>query len=142
MKNHAMNLVRRIHPTLLSMWLVMACYGIVMQVIILIVTKRWLYYSLGAWVGVLLAMVCSGMLLHAIEGALDRGEKGAAGYAIRSYMLRLSLIAAVFAVLAVTGAGSVVTAFVGVFSIKISAYLQGTIQKLPFIGKLFVNGRK
>lgn len=130
-----MNLIRRIHPTLLSMWIVMVGYGIVMQMIILIATKRWLYYSLGAWVGVLLAMVCSGMLLHAIEGALDRGEKGATAYAIRSYVLRLSLIAAVFAVLAVTGAGSVVTAFIGVFSMKISAYLQGTIQKLPFIGK-------
>ncbi len=135
MKNRVMNLIRRIHPTLLSMWIVMVGYGIVMQVIILIVTKRWLYYSLGAWVGVLLAVVCSGMLLHAIEGALDRGEKGATGYAIRSYALRLSLIAAVFVVLAVTGAGSVVTAFIGVFSMKISAYLQGTIQKLPFIGK-------
>lgn len=129
-----MNLLRRIHPTLLSMWIVMIGYGVVMQAIILLVTKRCLYYSLGAWVGILLALVCSGMLLHAVEGALDRDEKGATGYAIRSYALRLSLIAVVLAVLAVTGVGSVVTAFIGVFSIKISAYLQGIVQKLPIIG--------
>lgn len=116
------------------MWIVMIGYGVVMQVVILLVTRRRLYYSLGAWVGVLLALVCSGMLLHAVEGALDRGEKGAAGYAIRSYVLRLALVAAVLAVLAVTGVGSVVTAFIGVFSIKISAYLQGFVQKLPIIG--------
>ena len=114
----------KIHPTLLGMWRIMALWGVLMQVIILIATKRRLYYSVGAWAGVLTAILWGGMMLHAISNTMDREGRSATIYSYSQYVLRLLLVIAVFFFLALTGLRSVPAAFIGMFSLKISAYLQ------------------
>ena len=128
-------LIEKVHPTLLEMWLVMACWGAAAQVIICVAAKRKLYYSIGVWAGVLTAVFCSGMMLHGIRGALDRDEKSAVGYSYRQYALRAAVVLAVFTGRAFFQLKSVVGMFIGFFSLKISAYLQPAVHRLSIVQK-------
>ncbi len=126
-------LIEKIHPTLLEMWLVTALYGCAAQIVICIVAKQRLYYSIGLWAGVATAVLCGGLMLHGIRGALDRDEKSAVSYSYRQYALRAAIVLAVFLGLAFFSLQSVVGMFIGFFSLKISAYLQPWVHRLPIV---------
>lgn len=115
---------RKIHPTLLGMWLLMAAYGIVLQMIIILIGKQVLYASIGAWAGVGVAQILAGLMLWSIERALNREEKDATLFYYRSFVIRVAIVVIVFSILAHFKIGSVVTAFIGFFSLKVAGYLQ------------------
>lgn len=126
-------LIQKLHPTLLEMWLVMAVYGVAAQILILFIAKKKGFYSIGLWAGICTAILCAGLMLHGIRGALDRDEKSAVGYSYRQYALRAAIVLAVFFGLAFLDFRSVIGMFIGFFSLKISAYLQPWVHRLPIV---------
>ncbi len=128
---------KRLHPTLAEMWLIIGVWGVLLQAVILIFTNRRLYYSIGCWAGIFLAVLCSGLMLRAITNGLDMEEEDAAKYYHRQYAIRALTVVVVFFALALSRAGSVLTAFGGVFSLKASAYLQPAVHRLPVMSRLF-----
>lgn len=122
-------MLKKIHPTLLGMWLLMVVYGIVLQMIIFLWGKQVLYASVGAWAGVTVAMILAGLMLRTILGALDRKEKNATVFHYKQYVLRVLIVLTVFAALVFFEIGSVLTAFFGFLSLKIAAYLQPVLKR-------------
>lgn len=120
---------KKIHPTLLGMWLIMLAYGVVLQLILLGLGKKVRYASVGAWAGVALAMTCAGAMLWSITAALNKQENRLTTGYYKYYALRLLLVVAVFGVLLISRWGSVAMAFLGFFSLKLSAYLQPVLKK-------------
>lgn len=120
---------KKIHPTLWGMWLIMLVYGVVLQLILLGIGKQVRYASVGAWAGVALAMICAGLMLWSITAALNKQETRITTRYYKSYALRLLLVLAVFGALLIFRWGSVGTAFIGFFSLKLSAYLQPVLKK-------------
>ncbi len=126
--------------TLFQMWAVMICFGVVLELIALIAAKQRLYYSVGIWAGVAVSVVNSGLMLHAIDNMLDREGKGAVAYSVVWYVVRTVIALAVFFGLALSQIGSAAAAIVGMFSLKLSAYLQPYLQKLLDKRKLSEDG--
>ena len=113
------------------------CYGIFVQFILLgaywwFALKEPGYYAAGLWTGILLAMFLVILMDRSIVYAVDLEPRKAASYQSGRYLVRAVTVVAVFALLAWSGAGSVLMAFVGLWSIKCSAYLYPVIQKQIF----------
>lgn len=123
-------LTDQISPTLLELWLGMLLYGLLIQIILLVATKQRLYYSIGLWTGIVMAIFLGGMILYSINRAVDRDEEHAKSYTFGQYCMRMAVSIVVFAILAWFHIGSLVTAFIGVLSLKLSAYAQPGIHKL------------
>lgn len=111
-------------------------YGILVQIICLVVTDHRLSVSVGLWIGIATAL---GMMVHmkrSIEDALDFGEEGAAKHMRKTYVIRLFIVAIVFGVIAYFRVGNIIMALIGVMSLKMSAYLQ------PWTHRIFVRLQK
>ncbi|MBS4980270.1 MAG: hypothetical protein KHZ72_02710 [Lachnospiraceae bacterium] len=111
-------------------------YGILAQMICLIVADNLLFVSVGLWIGIATAL---GMMVHmkrSIEDALDFGEEGAPKHMRKAYVVRLLIVAVIFGVTAYFKVGNIIAALIGVMSLKISAYLQ------PWTHQVFVRLQK
>lgn len=111
-------------------------YGILTQIICLVVTDNTLSVAAGLWIGIATAL---GMMIHmkrSIEDALDFGEEGAPKHMRKTYVIRLFVVAVVFGVTAYFQVGNIIAALIGVMSLKISAYLQ------PWTHRVFVRLQK
>lgn len=105
-------------------------YGILAQVICLMVSDDLLFSTVGLWIGIATAL---GMMLHmkrSIEDALDYGESGAAKHIRKTYALRFFVVAVVFGVTIYFKVGNIITALIGVMSLKIAAYLQPCVHRV------------
>lgn len=130
-------MLRRINPVLPELLAGILLYGIVLQL-----TGMWFVadkqqYSLGLWIGVVLAM---GMAVNMAVVILDAVDAMAArGTAVRTGLW--SVLRYVVAVGAFIGvwyfkAGNLLAMFLGLMRLKISAYLQ------PFLHKFFLRIQK
>lgn len=124
-------MIKKLPSVIKELFFLIASYGICVEIIVLIVTKDWLFYSIGLIVGLILAM---GMCVHmyiSIEEALDRGESGAQKHVSKMYAFRVGVIFIVAGIMFYFKIGSVVSLFIGMMGLKVSAYLQ------PFTHKFF-----
>lgn len=99
-------------------------YGIIVQIICLIVPGNRLQYSIGLWIGIVVGM---GMLVHmrnSLNEALDLGEDGARKYMQKSYAVRYVTVIIIFLVVSYLQIANVVTLLIGIMGLKLSAYLQ------------------
>lgn len=99
-------------------------YGIVVQIICLIIPGDRLQYSIGLWIGIAAG---SGMLVHmrnSLNEALDLGEDGAQKHMQKSYAMRYVAVVIIFLVVSHFGLANVVTLLIGIMGLKVSAYLQ------------------
>ncbi|MCR5249700.1 MAG: hypothetical protein K6E50_03750 [Lachnospiraceae bacterium] len=112
------------HSTLVELWLGIPVWGLVFELLILIFLDRKGYYSLGLWLGLLGAGLVAVHMEHTISRALDAGEAGANKVMVAGYLVRYFTMAVLLAVLAVSGIGDPIAAFIGLFTLKLSAYLQ------------------
>ncbi|MEF9941229.1 MAG: hypothetical protein RSA90_06570 [Lachnospiraceae bacterium] len=107
-------------------------FGIVVQMILIILSQEVGYRSIGLWVGTFTAI---GIVIHmkrSIEDALDLGEDGATKHVAKSYAFRILVVLLVFGTVVYFKLGSIFTTFIGFMGLKISAYLQPYIHKILF----------
>ena len=105
-------------------------FGVVEQIVCLIISKDYLYNAVGLWSGIIVAIGMAVHLKRSIEDALDFGEEGAAKHIRKSYAVRMITAFLVMGVVVYFDLGNPLTLLAGVIPLKISAYLQPHMHKV------------
>lgn len=107
-------------------------YYIIGQIIILILTHRRLYCTVGFILGTMISIF---MIIHmaiAMEQAMSMKEKGADFHIRKTTAIRLVAVFLMLVIVGLTDAGNILAAVAGLMALKVSAYLQ------PFTHKVLV----
>ena len=112
--------------------------GALIQVGMLIAFENYLYNAIGLWTGIAIACFMAIHLKRSIEDSLDMWEEDAVKHARTAYATRTAITLAVIGIVIYFKIGNPFTVVLGIFPLKLSAYLQ------PLIHKIFlkINGTK
>ena len=122
------------NETLVELLIGIISLGIIMQIVCLIVSGNYLYNAIGLWCGIGLCCFSAIHMQRSIEDAVDLGEEGATKHVRKGYVLRMFVAILVIGCVIYFEIGNYVTLLIGVFALKIGAYLQPTTHKL--LGKI------
>lgn len=117
------------NSTLAEMLYGMLWYGVAGQLVILL----WINgngFSLGWWIGVLVAVGCSCQMWWSLDRAMRLPEAAAAKKLVGHSLLRYGFIVLTMAVVFFTEIAHPLAAVFGVFALKAGAYLQPLMHKL------------
>lgn len=121
-------LLKKINETVREMWLGMLIWGVLCQIIPVWFVEDRMGYSLGLWIGVILA----GASAYHMWWALDRGlddEGSAQAYIRKLSLLRYAAILVAFGILMLTDIANPLAAFLGIMGMKAGAFLQPFLHK-------------
>ena len=104
--------------------------GILIQIGMLIAFENYLYNAIGLWAGIGVAIFMAIHLKRSIEDELDLGEEGAVKHARTAYATRMLITLVVLGVVIYFKVGNPFTVVIGIFPLKLSAYLQPLIHKI------------
>ena len=110
--------------------------GILIQIGMAIAFENYLYNAIGLWAGIGVAIFMAIHLKRSIEDELDLGEEGAMKHARTAYATRTLITFVVLGVVIYFKLGNPITVVIGIFPLKLSAYLQ------PLIHKIFLKFEK
>lgn len=96
------------------------------------------YNLLGLLYGVIVAIAMSAHMWNSVERALELNESDARRHMVKSYMLRTFIAIAVVIFVAILGVGNYFLTFIGILSLKVSAYIQPLTHK--FFKKYIAKG--
>lgn len=105
-------------------------FGIICQIFGLIVVDNLLNYSIGLWMGVLIAIAMSFHMALTLNRAVEKNAKDAQGYATVQNLLRYFIVVIILGILMLTNIGNPLACFAGIMGIKVSAYLQPVWKKI------------
>lgn len=120
---------RKIDPTLFDLCLGILLYGVIIQIVLLCVARR-ADYSLGLWIGVVLAVAGSIHMWWSIDRSLEQASKQASKTVAANHLIRYFVLAAVMLVLIYTDFANPIFTFCGYMGMKVSAYLN------PLLGRI------
>lgn len=119
----------RLDPTVRDVLTGALLYGIIVEIIGLILVENRLSYSLG----ILAGYICvAGMICHmylVLEKALDMDPDSAKKYSLRNNILRYLVLALVLVLVAMIPQVSVISTLIMIYGMNISAFLQPQINK-------------
>lgn len=115
--------------TLIQMCLGTILFGIVSQLIFVWFVDKKGYFSLGLWLGIIVAILGAIHMQWSLEKALDMGEGGSVKKMVLHNMLRYFCLIAFLGVLMITDFANPLSAFLGVMGMKAGAYLQPLVSK-------------
>ena len=121
-------LLKKINETVRELWLGILIWGLLCQIVPVWFVEDGMRYSLGLWIGILLA----GASAYHMWWALDRGlddEGSAQNYIRKLSLLRYGGILVVFGVLMVTEFADPLAAFLGIMGLKAGAFMQPFLHK-------------
>ena len=121
--------LKKISETLKELLIGILFYGIIVEVMGICFIKDKIYFSIGIWFGILLALAAAIHMWWGIDKALDLGD-GAGKYALAQNMIRYGVIVVAFGILCVVDFGNPIAAFVGIMGLKVGAYLQPFTHKI------------
>ncbi len=104
--------------------------GVLIQIIMAIAFENYLYNAVGLWTGVGIACFIAIHLKRSIEDSLDLGVEGAVKHARTAYATRTVITLIVIGVVVYFKIGNPFTVVLGIFPLKLSAYLQPLIHKI------------
>ena len=104
--------------------------GILIQIGMAIAFENYLYNAIGLWAGIGIAIFMAIHLKRSIEDELDLGEEGAMKHARTAYATRMLITFIVLGVVIYFKLGNPITVVIGIFPLKLSAYLQPLIHKI------------
>lgn len=107
-----------------------AAAGMIFQVTVIWLVKNKLSYTIGLWIGVLLAAFLARHMWKTLNGALDLEAAGAEKAMRKQSIIRYGIVTAVLGVLMCSEMGSPLAAFLGVMTLKVAAYLQPFTHKV------------
>ena len=87
-------------------------------------------YSLGLWMGTLLAVAAGVHMWWALDRALDFARDTAVKMMTKHNILRYLVITAVLALIMVSGIANPLAAFLGLMGLKVAAYMQPFTHKV------------
>lgn len=122
---------RRLNEALPELLLGIFIYGIVIQLTGIWFVEDKLLYSSGLWIGVITAMAMAYHIALIIAESVDAVDPQKARVRIITKgILRYAAVVIVFTVTMYYDLGNLVTLFIGVMGLKISAYLQPAMHKV------------
>lgn len=121
--------ITRINRTLFELEAGILIFGAVCQIFALLVKDK-PAYSLGLWMGILIAAVSAFHMWWSLDRALDLEEKTAVKKMSTHNVLRYLFIVAAFALICVGGKANPLAAFLGIMGLKASAYMQPFTKKI------------
>lgn len=131
-------MLRRLNDALPGLVLGIIIYGVLIQLTGVWFVEDKLRFSTGLWIGTGLAVWMAINIAQVLRDAVEiYGEDGARNRVIIKSVLRYFVVVIVFFVMMKFNLGNMVSAFIGVFGLKISAYLQPLAHKviLKFQGR-------
>ncbi len=112
-----------------DLWAGIIIYGVLCEIIgVILVTDR-MPYTIGLAAGVLCALFMATHMAWSLGKALDLGEGDAVKKMQVHNIIRYVVIVAVFFILLWTGIGNPLAAFLGVMGLKVAAYIQPITHK-------------
>lgn len=120
---------KKIDPTLFDLCLGIFLYGIVFQIVLLFFSRE-ASYSLGLWIGVVLAI---GGVVHmwwSIDRGMDQASRQAAKTIGTNNLIRYFVLVVVMFVLIYTDFANPIFMFCGYMGMKISAYMNPWLHKI------------
>ena len=131
---------RKYNPTMVELILGILLYGVVGLVIILglyllaVPLEKWFDDSiwqiiLGFCFGIIFSVATIIHMTSSVETAIEMGEHGALKHTRISYLVRMVALVAVFAIMIIFHIGNIFAMLFGLFSLKISAYIQPITHK-------------
>lgn len=119
----------KVNATLLELCLGIVLYGIVGQIVVLIISRK-PEYSIGFWVGVLLAVLGSIHMWWALDRGLEMASKDAMKTVGAQSIVRYLVVVAAAILLGVSGFGDPVAVVIGYLGMKAGAYMQPLTHKI------------
>ena len=129
----------KIDDTLKELLIGIVIFGVLAQLGGMFFVKSMSAYTIGLWIGVLLALCCAYHMWWSLNRNLTLNadnEGRARAYAIRQNLIRYAVILAVFAGVCLTDFAYPLAAFLGIMSLKAGAYLQ------PFVSRFLHKNSK
>ena len=120
---------KKIDPTLLDLCLGILLYGIVFQAVLLFFSRK-AAYSLGLWIGVVLAIVGAVHMWWSLDRGMDQAAKQAAKTIGANNLIRYFVLVVIMFVLIYTDFANPIFMFCGYMGMKISAYLNPWMSKI------------
>ena len=133
-------MLKRLDPTVRDLLTGALLYGIIVEIIGMILVENRLSYSLGILVGYICVvfMVCHMYLT--LEKALDMDPDSASKFSTRNNILRYVILVIILMLVAWLPKVSVIAVIIMIFGMKISAFLQPVISKY-ITSKIFKDRR-
>lgn len=116
--------------TLQELLLGIILLGVAIQIVVAVLSKDYLYNAIGLWSGIAIACFTAIHMKRSIEDALDLGEQGATKYVRMAYLKRMLLSLVFMGIVIYFHLGNPITLLIGVFPLKVAAYLQPLLHKL------------
>ena len=120
---------KKINPTLFDLCLGILLYGIVFQLVLLIFSRK-TSYSLGLWIGVLLAVAGAVHMWWSIDKGMNQVSKQAAKTVGTNNLIRYLVLVVVTFILIYTDFANPIFMFCGYMGMKVSAYLNPWLCKI------------
>ena len=122
---------RRLNAALPELLLGILLYGIVIQLTGVWFVEDKLRYSTGLWIGIVTTMGMAYHIAKVIAEMIDFPDAEKARIQITAKgILRYAVVVAIFAIMMYFDLGNLITAFLGVMGLKISAYIQPLLHKV------------
>ena len=118
------------NQTLMELLTGIIVLGVGIQIVCLILSKNYLYDAIGLWSGIGICCFSAIHMYRSIEDAVDLGEAGATKHVRLGDLTRMVVTLLVAGAVIYFRIGNYVTLLIGVFPLKISAYLQPITHKL------------
>lgn len=124
-------MLRRLNDALPGLVLGIVIYGIVVELVGVWFVEDKLRYSTGLLIGIGVAIGLAINIAQVIRDAVEiYGADGSRNRLIMKSVLRYLVVVVVFFVMMKFNLGNMVTAFIGVLGLKVSAYLQPFAHKV------------
>lgn len=109
---------------------IILCYGVLLQIVLLIFADNRFYVSTGLWLGIMLAVFMLVYMYRILQNGLGWGAHEAEKYVRMHSIIRYVVVVAVFGIVIFAKLGSPLVCFVGILSLKAAAYLQPVCENL------------
>ena len=120
---------KKIDPTLFELCLGIVLYGIAFQLVLLLFSREF-SYSVGLWIGIVLAVAGAIHMWWSLNRGLDQAAKGAVKTVGANSLIRYVVLVVIMGVLVYTEFANPIFAFCGYMGMKVSAYMNPWMKKL------------
>lgn len=120
---------KKIDPTLFEMWLGILAYGVVFEIVLLLFSRE-PSYSIGLWIGVLLALCGAFHMWWSLDRGLSLPEKDATKSIATQNIIRYFVLVLALGALMFVDFANPIFVFCGYMGMKVSAYLNPFIHRL------------
>lgn len=115
--------ITKVNRTLFELETGILIFGIIGQIFVIFLQDK-AGYSIGLWLGILIAALAAFHMWFALDKGLSLGERNAAKYIGRHSIIRYSFITVALCLIALSGIANPLSAFLGIMGLKAAAYMQ------------------